>query len=310
MIFAVAVFVLPTGRAVGGDAELKRFLSEYPAASRALEKEYSHIMGKAILRERIDENSTKTQVSEASFAADHGFQKVSIRHHPHSGKWSEAPETVYCLGPGSGFMLMRNGGSREYEVASAERTEKLELFYQNDFGQFLTAPHGGLWAPLRESMERSSFQALSAEQVDGPDALIRVRFRIGGKQADEYQVDFDPARRWVIRSLELRPGIGRGRNVIRYRNDYNSAIPEVPVPKRVEYLGATGLPVVCEFTEFQFGSTPESSFSMTSFGLPDLTKPDTPRRSRLPWIAAAAGACLALAIALRWIVGLSTTRRA
>ena len=274
-------------------AEIDRFHKEYPIASLAIQEQLGHIKGKCRLSE-VDK-SGKSEVHLASFAADHGFRKVVIEGMASQG--SSGSSTVYCLGPETAFVLYKQAGDSAYQVEAIEKDAKISRAFERDFGRFLSAPYAILGTPLAELMGIQGFRVTDAERSirDGIE-IVKVQYESGGgERPDKGWVELLPGRSWAILSGELRTGMTGWKDAIRYRVDYLPTSEEETSIHRVEYKSVVTNLTACEFDKFIHESSPISEFSMSAFGLPDLTKPAPSGTDRSTWLFAIGGAGVVLA---------------
>lgn len=285
----------------GDQAEIERFLREYPEASRRIESHLSRVKGTCRLK--LQRGPNRFDIDKAIFAVDHGFRKVTIERDRNQGKARARVEIVYCIGDETAFSLVRQAGSERYVVQGIGSDHEDRMAYNSLFGRYLTAPYAILGTPLPKIMASPVFRLISAEEVevDG-ERLFRIHYEVGEAQkADKVRLDLDPNSGWVIRSGEVRSGRFPGAEVA-FDVQYESARDHPPYPRLVTFNDPNLLTSSCEFQSIVPEPTPEREFTMGYYGLADLTRPRIGERggtSMIYWLIGIAALGFVAAYVLR-----------
>lgn len=291
--FVLAVAVCPVA-VRAGQAEVDRFLRDYPAAAQRIRERYSHIKGEC----RIT-NAAK-RINPAGFAFDHGFGKVEFFADPDAK--GRSGSMVYCLGPDSGFGLRRENADAPYRVFWLGPVGENQRIFNFQFGKYINAPHSIYWTPLTDLVKPGDVRNVTAEEIaeDG-ETLFKVYFESGAEDApDKTWLVLDPAS-WVIRSYEnlggQPPGATRTTKIdVEYLPDPGG----IPVPKLVKFVDPNLKTEVCEFRSVSFDGTPRGEFSMEFYDLPDIAAtPPVRGFSLVPWLAGLGVLGLVVGVALK-----------
>jgi len=298
----LASLLLVAGSARGGSHEMARFEREYPAAAKRLEARFSRVKGNGRLWQQIPAESVPARTESASFARDHGREKVRIRRKvARDGPTDPEDELIYCMDEDTIFYLARPAGKERYIVQGIGSSPIDRSAYMSLFGKFVKAHDSIFGTPVVRLMSASGYRLLGAERSvkDGRES-VSVEFEVGAKSPkDRVAIVFDPQSDWLIQSSEFHSGANpalRIRAEIQYSNSRDGS----PVPRRITFDdGSTGSSM-CEFIDWTFEPTAESEFTMPHYGLPDLVSKVSKHRSPLPyWLAGGAATCILFALVAR-----------
>lgn len=294
---------LITSRSFAGQAEVERFRREYPAAAEKLKAHFAQVRGACRLLMQRGGDSLRVDVDRATFAADHGFQKVTIERDRKLGAGRARAEVVYCVGPDTAFSLSRLPGAGTYSVQGIGSDWQDRSSYDTLFGRFLAAPYSVVGNPLTRIMAYDSFRLVSAEEVDvAGQRLVRVDYEVGGEgHADKAWLHLDPANTWAIRGGEVRFGRLPGGKLAFEVQYGDTAVDGLSFPRRVTFTDPSLLQSSCEFDSIAHGTTPASEFTMGFHGLPDLTRPHVEggKGGMVVWLAGLAALGFAASLVLR-----------
>jgi prepilin-type N-terminal cleavage/methylation domain-containing protein/prepilin-type processing-associated H-X9-DG protein len=308
VVALVATILVGAGTGIAtqaGEAEIERFRREYPDAAARIQAEYAMLRGRCRLVESGGPPGRKAPaIHDVEFNVDHGFSKALIQ--PKSGPQESRADRVYCLKPTGGFWLVKPPGAKVFSVRSLGDDPKLKISFDNRFGKFLIAPYGILNMRFVEYLSFSNFTLRSAEpvEVDGK-RLLRVECDSGAGAPEtraRTTVVLDPEAGWLIHSAELRMDPRKDHVAIGFTVTYQDATgPQAPLPREIRFLDPTGITTTCAFESIERKPTPESEFTMTYFGLPDIATPRGGdwRLSTLGIMLIAGIACLAGSLWLR-----------
>jgi hypothetical protein len=287
----------------GGQEEISRFEHEFPAAAKRLEERFATVKGACRLWTTSPRDVISPRVDDATFAIDHGFEKVQIQVKLPTGG-ADAPhlDTVYCVGPGSAFTLTRLPNAKAFVVEGTGLTPKDRAVYLNTFGQFVKAFDGVFGRTMSQVMSTPGFRVTAAERIekDG-ETLVKVDYESGGRQPKQQtSVVFDPNAGWAIRSSDLRQKLASYEIRMITDVEYGPSRDGFPMPRRVTVRNQTGDVSICEFVSWSFEPTPEAEFGMPYYGLPDLvSKAKAPRRTFVYWCLGIATVGIVFAVLLR-----------
>lgn len=289
--------------------EIERFRREYPRAAARMAAHLAQVRGSCRLSVQRGSNPDRYDIDHATFAADHGFRKVSIDQVRMQGKAKTRFETLYCVGPNTAFSLRRPAGAEAYSVMGIGSDRQDGSFFQTVFGRFLNAPYTVNGKPLTEFMAMSTFRLVSAEEVDvAGKRLFRTDYEIGGAaNPDKVWIHFDPALGWAIRGGEVQLATLPGAKVT-FDIQYSAPIGDLPDPRLVTFIGPDLMKSTCEFDEIVRAPTPANEFTMGFHGLADLARPGVASETGglVPWLMGLAAVGLIVAFFLRRLALRST----
>jgi hypothetical protein len=286
---------------LAGEPEVSRVKSELPAAARRLDGMFAQVQGTARLWYVDRRASSKSLLTEARFAIDHGMEKVELGRFTQEPKPKKLGEFVYCVAEDSAFQLHRLAGKTAYEVHGIGRTSSDRDRYATLFGRFVTAHHGVMGRRLSRVLESPGFEITGAETVEeGGRKLMRADCVQGsGPIKNQFSLLLDPGAGWIVRSCRYRP-FYYPEAVFRFDVEYDEARAGSPLPRHVRITEEPfGVTHYCDFTDWTFAPTPLSEFSMTHYGLPDLIRTRRARNTLPYWLAGIAGLAGVAAFVLR-----------
>lgn len=216
-------------------------------------------------------------------------------------------EIILCVRPEGHYALNRKADGKEYGVVQIGLMA--EAMFARNVGQYLRAPYSFLGEPFDRLVSDPTFRVLSAEPVSSGDRHgIEVTYAFGEKQSvtpttriipqHEGTLLFDSDRNWVILRGSIRLADRPPEKAISFSVDYAEAAGSVPLVSLVTYV-ENGRATKCRFASLSSSVAEPASFSMTAFGLPDISAAARNRTNWMPYVLAAA-ALLALAIGL-WL---------
>lgn len=291
-----------------GEVELNRVKSEWPAAARRLDEAFVQVRGSARLWTEKPHALGKSLLTDARFAIDHGMEKVEIERFTSGSKPTKLADIVYCVGEGTAFGLHRRAGAESYNVKGAGTSLEERYLYTSVFGRFVLAHHGAVGRPMSSFFEDSDFEIIDAEAVnqDGK-GWIKVDCAFGSTAPkSRLSLVLDPENGWIVQSCRYQPNYDLDRPFL-YEIEYGPAHAGIPLPRYVKITDEVGGIVDhCEFTGWEFASTPISEFNMTHYGLPDLVHAQKPRNMLAYWLAGFAVLAGVSAFALRWMASRRT----
>ena len=257
------------------ETDLAEFLAKYPDASKRLEQRNARIKCVCKLSRPVDRQSGKSETKEGIFAADHGFQKLTLTFLAPQGEKPERVETIDCVGVKTAFRLSRNLDSvdRKYEVEGVGSNVRESAAFGHRFGRYLTAPYSVYGMPFSVIMKGAGFRVISAEKVDSNGRrLLRLKYNAGDPRTPYLaSLLFDPAAGWIIRSGEMQMESLPGHPTSRFEIEYGADHEGIPFQSRVVFHDIDGIDKKCDFSHISSEPTPVNEFSMSSYGLPDLT---------------------------------------
>jgi hypothetical protein len=288
---------------VAGQGEVTEFKDTYPGALNLLEARYARVKGSVRLIQTQGRDKTRRVIEEGTFAADHGFQKLSLTHRTTPGLSSAKQESIFCVGNGRAFRLARDTGAAGYEVQGVGSDGLSASVYVQRFGRFLSTPFSIYGSRLSRIVAGSNFRVVSAEKIEKEGRHLRlVKYELGSPETpDRATLLLDPAAGWILRGGELQFGRSPGHETIRFEIEYAEGPGNTFFPRRVQMNEPNGGLSTCEFFDVSWESTPVEEFSMGFYGLPDLSASQVvpPKGGYLYWLFGLG----AIAIVLSLIMG-------
>lgn len=284
--------LVPT--AYAGDVEMVRVKAEWPDAARRLDAMFTPVRGSARLsKTKPGEGgaASKPRVT-VRFAIDQGREKFE-RTSAATGRQapSEKPNDVIAIVGDTAFRLSRESNMTDYEVRGVDLSKsdrQVYFTYLSMFGYFMYAHHGVYGRPMGRVFESPGFRINDARALDQDGkSLIQVDCEFGyGTDAPNDQVTLvlDPDAGWVVRSCRWHPGYEL-KSTVAFDVEYDSPRGGVPIPRVVRVETTDGRVTYCEFTDWEFVSTPLAEFQMAHYGLPDLIQAHRPRNMLPYWLA-------------------------
>jgi hypothetical protein len=284
------LMIIPTD---AGEADVRRVRTEWHAAARRLEQAFARVQVKArVWDENPRRKSTKPTETEASFAVDHGMQKVELAVFTRDSRRVKLADAVYCVGEGTAFELRRPASVQSYRVKGIGTTSNELDRYMDIFGRFLIAHNavGGL--PISQFLDQPGFRITAADtfKQDGK-SLMKVDCGVRGR----VWFILDPDEGWVVQSCKFHPKDAPN-ELTTFSIEYGPSRDGIPLPRLVKRQDPDGVVTYCEFTDWTFAPSPRSEFTMAHYGLPDLVHAVHPRGYGVYWIISSA--CLLGGIAI------------
>ncbi|HUY31751.1 MAG TPA: hypothetical protein VMV69_03150 [Pirellulales bacterium] len=262
--------------ATGADEDpLAQFHREYPTAAALLRQRFAHARGDFSFMNGHP-NASPSSTMTGAFCVDHGRGKISGKMVTPRG----SADVVICSGRERGFVLMRDDGQPAYGVRAAgtvtgPQKGPHDSLYADAFGDLFAAPFALLSRPLIEIV--SDAEMLRAERVElNGDACVQIWFRRRGG-AIEWTVTLDAEHDWLIRDARLQRANEEGGNA-HITVEYADVSTGIPKSVAIQVERGTRS---CAFTTCEFAETPESEFTLSFYGMPDLNAP--PRKPRALW---------------------------
>ncbi len=306
-LFAAMPFSASIGR--GGEAEMERVRSEYPAACRKIARFYQQMSGTCLQSTRKDKLTSKP--SEIHFAAQGMNRKISFVQKGLPRTPKEGVEVVYCVGEKASFCLMRNLGTsgKGYTIQSAGGTKSEQTAYVMGFGRYFEMAYGFNDALLSDLIDTPKRRLTSAEPIsfEGRPCL-ELRFDAVPLGNDySVRVVVDPEMGWMAHRREVFVEGHRFRET--YRIELGPPHDGFPVPRVIACEDQTGKIIHNEFKAISFDPTASEEFTLPHYGLPAVDARPSRRLGTL-WLFAVGVVGLASAFALRWVASTLSRRRA
>lgn len=281
----------------GGEEEIRRFRAEYPPACARIQNAYALLSGTIQMdKEMAGGRKRRDQVSFQN-AMGRSLARLEAGDKP-------GHELVVCVRPEGHYALSRKPDRKEYGVQAIGIFA--EAMFIRNVGQYLRAPNSFLGEPFDRLISDPTFRIISAESVSSGDRRgIEVTYAFGEGRPPtsstripphEATFLFDPDRDWVISRGTIRLADSPPEKAITFSVDYAAAAGSIPADSLVTYV-ENGRTTKCRFRSVTSGVADPASFSMTAFGLPDISAGPRRRTNWIPYVLAAA-AVLALVAAL------------
>ena len=310
-VMVICLFVFGLGVPSSADDQVERFEGEGPIAWRRWRQSEQHIRGVF----RIETRSIFDGKDNPAAKQD---KKVRFRK---EGEWlrletndakKDAVVTL-SVGPRYAFRLKRDNEEARNLLAGLEMKSPIvgleEMRKADPFFMAVEAPHK-LWAGeleqiigdpgfVRKSVKRYNEAGTELVRVDFDyDSKVTKLKMLNGFMILEPRLDwavreaeYDMTSKWRVRTANTCVMDRQGRPTIARHVTENLAIGK-DSSTRTQYI----------FDEFHHESSPESAFSLTAFGLPEIsTAVGQDYSSKVHyWFFAGAAALFASALAIRW----------
>jgi hypothetical protein len=263
--------LLSSHQSAGADeATLRRFKTEYPAASRKLQDFYSNLRMSGTESYEKDTKKWEFRGNGQSLRSD---------IHEQDGK-----SIVYVANAKLSFDLKKSSDSSRYAVTMMGSASPAEFAELERAIRRRTNPANAPFAVLADPIERwfsdKNFRFIDAHEVDGPDGkIIKVDWELlvpdGPKRVGTY--DFVPDGSWALRACEFYfdhkdPASGQiwhlGQHIV---VDYEGQKDGTPLVKRLRTWGSgpggKSPETVWEVTELTPGPVAQAEFELSAFGL-------------------------------------------
>ena len=272
----------PAALAIEDDALLKRVKAEYPAALNRLESSFRTVRGSGKSRVVIPlpKAAERTIVADFSFAFQGTSRRVVRWFTDTSPERTGSRGEAYCINPTYSFSLSRDDPDKPYLLNGFETSGKdsVDETLMALAGDYIDMPFMVDGVAISRLMAAPGFRFSRASPVsEGGLELIKVEFDCPnpdrGVRPKPWvyagSLILAPSETWSLRSAEyyFHPSLKR---MFKSTIDYQKTTGGVPLPKKVAVVEPSNLTRTWEFDELSLASTPESEFTMTAFGLPDL----------------------------------------
>ncbi len=290
---------------VQDDGPLKeRVLTEYPAALKRLEERLSriHIEGTSV-HTQLDPRTKKEQRTSIHYVfAINGPSRLK-RSSTSSGTGGkdEGYHFVSCINPRYSFRLRAIGTGRPLEIKDfgGGLDPNVANDMGSDFARYVFAPITFKAMSIAETMAHPTFELKHvSEEIHNGKKFLKIEFRWHPVQKYPAIPGWwlvSPEEDWVLREWEFL--VGRHEDVTWHgRVEYADSVDGIPLPISLSETHPL------ETRQFSFdrvrpGPVPESEFTLTAFGLPELDQPGRSRSTMSPGLWFLALGCLFLAIA-------------
>jgi hypothetical protein len=321
-MWVVALVLQEPLSARGDDGALAQLvLRDYPRALRALEERFS--TAKGVVKRSIERNATSKSAKRVSrerlvFECKRPYmarvvsdiEKTVTRDGTDK---STRLERVLCYNHEYTFELRREGAADNLSVTSFEpnRDGKSNMEHRemgNSLSKYLNAPFSLYVWPVSSIFAEQRLAVHDVSRVsEGKLQLLKVRFerKPDSKGAGGFNGWFlvSPDEAWVLRSYEYTDKNGI---FVRGSIEYGDIEGGVPVPKRIVHAKGTAESsaptqvTTYEFDEFNFADVPDSEFTLSAFGLPELrSSSGGSERNPARWLFAIACLGIVTAVALK-----------
>ena len=283
-IFVVAAIcglsaVLVSEGALGGgdEAQRERLLSEYRVALDRLESSYSRLRGSGVVSENRRSRAKGATASRTRFTFFVDGENVKISKEGDTGKYLvESVNAKYAFRAGAA----KKGDPLVLTRLREKEARGLALAVGQFKRDYLLAPFS-IRVPIKELLWDSKTTVIgkvSTVAADGRE-LVKIEYtrshRFQGVPSElKCWMLLDPNQGWAL--VEHDASEVSGPRQTHTKIDYGHPRGGVPTPARITI---TTLPTeyTYEFDEFTFDPTPESEFTLTSVGLPEIAPPSNSR---------------------------------
>jgi len=284
-----------------------RVLKEYAPALARLEEFYSHIRVEGTLDEiRIEEDKSVTEDSFRWSLAVEGRSKKSARTRLKKRNSALPSENVSCVNPKYSFRLemVSDGAPLRIRDMGAGFDANIANDMNVVFNRYVFAPFCIFDTPIAKIMSDPTFVVKNVSEVTERDKrCLKIEFSFHPNK--KYPVVpgwwlVCPDEGWIL--LEYEVLLGSHEDVSKHgRIEYGPSVGGIPLPK----VFSETHPYYrrhFEFERIDQGPVPESEFTLTSFGLPELERPDGSRFTGGPaiWFFASSLLFLSIGVVLKF----------
>ena len=324
-------------------ARIQSLCSECSKAHADLESAYANVRGSGEFRiEGIGDKNPTVRLFSVEFARKPGNSKYfatgSWVTETTTNIKKQIPDVAVCSTPSASFRVQRKPGDTAFSITHLDDPSAKNQAMPSVVVPFLNAPYTLTGRPLSEHFSNPEFSVTSAEEIWSHNRKM-VNFNFHSKSEPKSKspsaralsdgwVLVSPQEKWAVYQYEahFRSANGRSSQVFdALAVDYGDAIQGIPIPKLVTYKrihkstdgkkvkkttdgrivhdgDVTNLQTL-RVDHLDFELEPDESFTLASFGLPELEKPKSGfRRGTLTLqLFAVAGASLVVAVMLRYL---------
>lgn len=287
----------------GGEKEIQRFRDEYLPACAQIQDAYALLSGTIQMDKEVGNGKKRDQVSFKN-AKDRSLARIET---------NDGRVIVMCIRPEGHYTLNQKSDEKAYNVLAVDI--EAEAMFARNIGQYLRAPYSFLGEPFDRLVSDPTFRILSAESVSGNDHHgIEVTYSFGEGQPitsstrippHDATVLFDPSHKWVISRGTIRMPGQPPERAISFTVDYTEAIDSIPLVSLVTYI-QNGSTTKSRFSSITSSVVDPANFSMTAFGLPDISAKPPRQTNWIPYILVTAA--LFAFVASLWFRRLARTR--
>lgn len=274
IILSLIVFsLLAPNVLMAGEAEVKRFKEDYPAAAAKLNDAYERIKGSYKLSSEdlrdLPENVGET-VWKVKFSVDATNLKCEERRHDINGGQEGLIEYIACVNEEKGFIATKTVESDHYVLRELVAAEAGRVMFADSYFKYVKAPFYVYGATLAETMSDPTFELLSATILEyhGQNCM-QIEYRFGAPPKSNMTLILEPEQNWVIRHGELRLGFAP-KTVVTFDVSYKKSPEGIPLPEAVSYNVPHVTRDRCEFDSIQFEETTPSEFTLNHYGITDI----------------------------------------
>ncbi len=272
---------------------LKRFLEEYPEAMKRLESRYGRSSGSVRFMSFSTPEPRNPRVKPPT-EANHDEEFIS--HRPEMARVTVRlpisklyDELVTCYNSRYEFRLLKPKEKPNYVINLVDFKKKPDLpeVEGRYLWRYLNAPYCLLFLPVGRLMSHPDRTIKDATRVEvGGKECLKVSFvlprAVSGKDTSgghEGWFMVSPQERWVVREYQLRPL--QGKVIWTGKIEYEGLSEGFPVPRKITHRSALianpaeSSTETYDFREFRFIDAPDDVFTLSNFGLPEPTAPDS-----------------------------------
>lgn len=299
------------------DDLLERVRNEYPAAVKRLETAYSRVRGSGRSETRIPlltAPGERTIVADFSFAFDGDRKRVVESIVDATPQKTRVGHRAHCMNGEHAFWLSRETSDTPYLLNGHGNAEDGYNAVADDeimeaVGSSLSAASNLYGMPMSWILESPRFRFTKATAAPEEDReFIELEFEnpepnpgprgISGVYAGTIVVD--PASAWRIQRAVIffDQSLKRPFHI---EVEYGPSVDGSPVPRRLTVLEPRPMTREWRFDDIEFAGAPESEFTLTAFGLPEISQHSADDQTGTPfraWIVVAGALGLLVAIVL------------
>ena len=321
-------------------AKLNEIRSDYSAGVAALERAFGTIRGSGkLVIEVVGNVADQSRSCVCAFARKPGMNRflASDFNARRGDEQRHVPDVAVCRNNSAGFRLEKKSGAAQFTITDIGSSSKTHGITEEAFWTKVDSPYWFADARISEYPADPTFALTKVDQVEVQQKkLLKLHFHYNHKPGAKKTplsrtvggwVLVSPAEHWIIYEYEAhfrRPSGDPYPLMTVASVEYGESHSGIPLPKKAitKEVVASATPVqltktkslktgsamntvTAEFTNLDFLEEPDSSFTLASFGLPEIAASvaKTPRTSSTMtiWLFLAAIVFLVVAIAAKWL---------
>lgn len=184
---------------------------------------------------------------------------------------------VYCVTSNASFLLRRKSSSAPYSIASLGNANYIGKIVGGLLERYLFAPFSVSGVPVSEMFSDPTFRITKVTEVQKDQfCLLKIDYSYKSKEHDlgPGWILVSPQQGWVMRAYECEFSDRKPGRRLSCTIEYDGEKGEIPIPRRVveTYHIENERRNSYEFKTISFNSVDPDEFTLSYFGVPDITK--------------------------------------